>query len=478
MKTKGFRKALALLLAFLMLSATFTMFAYADEPALDSFTTDNGASVRIGTAAGIRFKTTIRKTQFDDVEANIEEIGTLIAPAAFITDGTELTTELDEAMYVKVVANKAHPFADDGTTVTFAGSLENIKEANYMREYVARGYVVISGTTYYAEMSDARTVGYTSYKAYLDQSADNPIKDNLAAKALIAPFANAYLVKKLGSGAPTIDRVRYYEDFNDADTYSNGVMTPSTLANDSAAVAQRYGITVTSADDNMTPSFWIDNGRLMISTFTGITGDTRGKDTAGGFAFFTLDALKNSQLQSQIYSNKFTVQYDIAYSCRAAVAGETALAYDTANWASNFITLMHMDGTSGTACGLAAGGHVRLEYFTDKVGAILTEENMFAREAALGKRLRESDVGIMTIKIQVDPEANTIKLYGKTSTMTQFELLAETSATSAGYAAMSAATSKLIGFGIQYGNNAMLDNLLIYSGHGDAPDTSNYTPAN
>ncbi len=270
--------------------------------------------------------------------------------------------------------------------------------------------------------------------------------------------------------------IYYYEDFNDDNTYSDGVMVPATLANDSAAVAQRYGITVTSADDHMTPSFWIDDGRLMISTFTGITGDERVKDTAGGFAFFTLEALKNSQLQSQIYSNKFTIQYDIAYSCRGA--GETALAYDTASWSANLITLMNMDGTSGTACGLAAGGYVRLEYFTDKVGAILTEENMFVRGKGLSNKLRESDVGTITVRIQVDPEANTIKLYGKTGTMTQFELLAETSATSAGYAAMSAATSKLIGFGVQYGNNAMLDNLLIYSGHGDAPDTSNYTPAN
>ncbi len=255
MKTKGFRKALALLLAFLMLSATFTMFAYADEPALDSFTTDNGASVRIGTVAGIRFKTTITKTQFDAVEGNIEEIGTLIAPAAFITGGTELTTELDEAKYVKVVADKAQPFAEDGTTVTFAGSLENIKDANYMLEYVARGYVVIDGTTYYAEMSDARTVGYTSYKAYLDQSADNPIKDNLAAKALIAPFANAYLEGVYGgssaTAAPTIDQIVFIEDFNGmtnetdvmaamglTDTYRNGINQNYIYGKDVTATAQ------------------------------------------------------------------------------------------------------------------------------------------------------------------------------------------------------------------------------------------------
>ncbi len=325
MKTKGFIKALALLLSLVMMSAAFTMLAYAGAPELTTFTTNNGASVRIGDVAGIRFKTTISKTEFNAVKDSITEIGTIIAPKAYVANEQVFTMDALATVnngaegYVKVIANKSRPFAEDSETVAFAGSLENIKVANYTLEYVARGYVVIDGTTYYAAMSDARTVGYVSYKAYLDTASG--LGDS--AKSLIVPFANAFLAEVYGgstaTAAPTIDQILFIEDFNDmvngtdvmaamglTDIYRNGSGSNYIYGKDVTATAQGGKAVFVSKN----------SGRANHTDEDGFKGDEDGnnrtaQDTAHGL--FVIPELNKSTLfanGNDTYVMQFTFDID------------------------------------------------------------------------------------------------------------------------------------------------------------------------
>ena len=269
--------------------------------------------------------------------------------------------------------------------------------------------------------------------------------------------------------------IYYYEDFNLENSFANNVMQLDTVAGTSEQLMQDLGITCVS-DGGLTTYMWIDNGRLMMSSFSGFAGDTREKDTTGKYSFFKIAALDDAVKMAALYNEKFTIQYDIAYGCKD-VNGDGALDIDTASWAAMFDIILNMDGANGVACGVAAGGHVRLDYLTTTgsgtTNELLTDVSLMNRGQALGKNLRECDVGAITVRIVVDPTTDTIKIYAKTAVMSEFVLAGTTSALSDGYDSLVAATSNSIGFALQYGNNALLDNLIVYSGDENPPETDN-----
>lgn len=269
--------------------------------------------------------------------------------------------------------------------------------------------------------------------------------------------------------------IYYFEDFEDENTWSDRMMVLSQVAAKSAEICQKYGISLVN-DGGLTTYMWIDNGRLQISSFSLISGDTRPKDTAGKYSFFKIAALDDATKMAALYGDKFTVQYDIAYGSED-VNGDGAVDYDTASWMAMFDIILNMDGDDGVACGVGTGGYVRLDYLTTNgtttTNQLLTDATLMNRGQALGKKLRETDVGTITVRIVVDPTTNVIQLYAKTALMKDFVLVGMSTNTSAGYNALAAATSKSIGFALQYGNNALLDNLIVYSGDGNPPATDN-----
>ncbi len=270
-------------------------------------------------------------------------------------------------------------------------------------------------------------------------------------------------------------KIYYFEDFNLEDSFANNVMRLDIVEGTSEQLMQDLGITCVS-DGGLTTYMWIDSGRLLISNFSGYEGDTREKDTTGKYSFFKIAALDDAVKMAALYNEKFTIQYDIAYGCKD-VNGDGALDIDTASWAAMFDIILNMDGANGVACGISAGGFVRLDYLTtDNAGTtneLLTDVSLMNRGQVLGNKLRESDVGAITVRIVVDPATNTIKLYAKTAGMSEFVLAGTTSALSDGYDSLVAATSNSIGFALQYGNNALLDNLIVYSGNDNPPETNN-----
>ncbi len=480
------KKIISFMLATIMLLGMFSIGMFAEAPLTLDMRAVGGASIRIGEVAGIRFKTMINKAKLDALvgEKGVSnvEIGTLITPTQYVKGASAFTMEaldaykedkgFENAAYVKVKATYANPFDTEtvGDTVyyVYAGSLENILDDNVMLAFSGIGYVKVGDEVVYAEYNEAdssRTVGYVAYRAYL--ANDKNLGEN--GKTLIDDFANAFLVSARGNGAPDISKVFYYENFNDYEnSFENNIMKVDTVNSISTQLMRDLGITCVN-DGGLTTYMWIDDGRLMMSSYSSFEGDTRVGDSTGKYSFFKISALDDAVKMADLYGDKFTIQYDIAYGCKD-YDGDNVVETDTASWAAMFDIILNMNGDDGVACGVAAGGHVRLDYLTTEgttvTNALLTGTSLLTRgQAALGtNKLRESDVGAITVRIDVDPETDTIQLYAKLSTQNFFTLVGTTSTTSAGYASLVAATSQSIGFALQYGNNALLDNLIVYRG--------------
>lgn len=115
-----------------------------------------GASIRLNDQNGIRFYTTVdaeKLAALKAVEGNTVELGTLIAPADLVTD--ELTHEIGEANFIDVKYVADEYYEEN----TFVGSIVEIKEANYGRAFIGRGYVKVTDangevTYYYATQDD------------------------------------------------------------------------------------------------------------------------------------------------------------------------------------------------------------------------------------------------------------------------------------------------------------------------------------
>ena len=96
------------------------------------------------------------------------EIGTLIAPADFITNGEFTHAALGAGNYVEVAAVQDAPFSNVGGVTTFAGSLVNIKESNLDRDFAGRGFIKIGNEYFYSDTYAVKSVSYVASAALLD----------------------------------------------------------------------------------------------------------------------------------------------------------------------------------------------------------------------------------------------------------------------------------------------------------------------
>ena len=229
------KRTISMILAIVMMLGMFCMTASAENATLAALDIQmlDGASIRVGTVAGIRYCTAINKQQLDDLvfangEANVE-IGTIIAPTQYVTDAGAFTMEALDALkndksiandtYVKVLATVGTPLktvtVDEKAYYVYAGSLENIKDANQTLAFSGIGYVKIGEDVVYApyKNTNSRSVGYVAYRAYMDP--DFKAEFGTDGQGLIDDFANAFLTATLGAGAPDISTVRYFEGYDD-----------------------------------------------------------------------------------------------------------------------------------------------------------------------------------------------------------------------------------------------------------------------
>ncbi|MBQ3054530.1 MAG: Ig-like domain-containing protein [Oscillospiraceae bacterium] len=149
----------------------------------DIYYTIEGAQVRIegqnafGTFEnqGIRFISTIYKSEFNVDSADVKEFGTVLFPKDFLNeddDGSNLTVDyvgLNGATAACVPAKNR--YLDTGDAVTFTAVLTGLKDTNYKRVFVARAYVILNdGTVLYGDTWTERSI-YDVAKNGLDLEA-------------------------------------------------------------------------------------------------------------------------------------------------------------------------------------------------------------------------------------------------------------------------------------------------------------------
>lgn len=135
-----------------------------------------GAELRMAEPTGLRFQTTVDKAFYDAlVEKHGQEnvtFGTLIAPAAYVTEAGAFTKEaLDKLVktsdkYLDVQTQT--PYASDDKTYTFAGSIGNILSDHLTLEFAAAGYIQAGDEIYYSVWYTSRTASSVAIAALKD----------------------------------------------------------------------------------------------------------------------------------------------------------------------------------------------------------------------------------------------------------------------------------------------------------------------
>jgi hypothetical protein len=149
---------------------------------VNPISTLSSASVRISsTNSGLRFKSEVNTEYLSYLRANNTsvEIGTLIAPTNTL-NGKSLTYAFGTVGidYIDVKANVDKPFENDRDGITvYAGSIVNIDEKNYGRDFSAVGYIKVTDakgnvTYYYSDTMATRNVSAVAEAAYFDISED------------------------------------------------------------------------------------------------------------------------------------------------------------------------------------------------------------------------------------------------------------------------------------------------------------------
>lgn len=157
-----------------------------------TMSTEKGAGLRVSTTtddAGIRFVSNFNLSELKEKEYTF---GTLVALAS---DELNETTFVKDGSGVRSVAAVKYETTDDGFKQNAA--VTSIPEANYTTELRARGYVTVSykdGTsgTFYANLSDARSVAYVAYMTYDDLSTRFDLENNKDLKTVVDAFKDAY----------------------------------------------------------------------------------------------------------------------------------------------------------------------------------------------------------------------------------------------------------------------------------------------
>ncbi len=149
-----------------------------------TFVMEKGASVRVGANAGIRFTSSISKSQYDALTQKYGEdqikMGTLIAPKDLL-NGRELSLTsglILETEYVNVERQVWGAKSDD-TTYYFNAVLSDLQPHNYDRTFVARSYITVGSETVYAGEfdQDGRSPAFVANAAKLEDGVTGTLID-------------------------------------------------------------------------------------------------------------------------------------------------------------------------------------------------------------------------------------------------------------------------------------------------------------
>lgn len=129
-----------------------------DEPVASPISTDDKAAIRLDVQGGIRFYSTIDEDAIAALNTENEtvEMGTLIGPENLVGD----TLDIDDvtAENAVKVAFTSENYFEEGDASYVVGTIAKVKEKNYARNFVGRGYVKIGETYYYSDTVCTRSL--------------------------------------------------------------------------------------------------------------------------------------------------------------------------------------------------------------------------------------------------------------------------------------------------------------------------------
>ena len=145
-----------------------------------------GASIRVADDGhnGIRFSTTFNKAQVDAALAetakfDVVGFGTLIVPADYLADGTELSHAALAAAgkeYLDVEATGFYEAGETDSDYIIHGAIADILDQNYARKFIGTGYVkyTAAGNTYYIYGSVNQDNARSIYDIAVASKIDEP----------------------------------------------------------------------------------------------------------------------------------------------------------------------------------------------------------------------------------------------------------------------------------------------------------------
>lgn len=146
----------------------------------------SGASLRIASDGhnGIRFSTVFNKAQVDAALAetakfDVVGFGTLIVPADYLADGTELSHAALAAAgkeYLDVEATGFYEAGETDSDYIIHGAIADILDQNYARKFIGTGYVkyTAAGNTYYIYGSVNQDNARSIYDIAVASKIDEP----------------------------------------------------------------------------------------------------------------------------------------------------------------------------------------------------------------------------------------------------------------------------------------------------------------
>lgn len=133
-----------------------------------------GAAIRLTNVTGLRFYTYVDIDKIASLRAQGHTVtmGTLIAPADYNTTLTVEYAAEGNALNIPFTSNE---YFIEGDFEGVVGTVSNIKERNWGREYIARGYVCVDGKYFYAGQLDgyARSIKQVANMIIDDEELSN-----------------------------------------------------------------------------------------------------------------------------------------------------------------------------------------------------------------------------------------------------------------------------------------------------------------
>lgn len=150
-----------------------------------SIATENAAAIKLDSASGLKFNTTINKNDYDaliasGISADSITYGTVITFNSYVEavegkGGSFTMSDFDEMITdgTSYIKDAGSSMVVDGDSYVFSGSVLDIASKNYSREYSAIGYLKIGDVIVYSGDYVTRNVADVAEAAYTDRAPNS-----------------------------------------------------------------------------------------------------------------------------------------------------------------------------------------------------------------------------------------------------------------------------------------------------------------